>query len=142
MLISRRQAPPSVIGANLAPAFSRFRCSELISREPGHRSTLPSVPPAASALTDGDVEVMLPNGTMVRTGQSVTLGHRVESWRRCLDDPHSTGARVWLASGVTDMRHRIDGGEMGECAARNHQNETLFSYVGPDSRGLASHSLP
>src|ERR1700676_3846622 len=70
----RRQARRGVLGAELAPAFFPVQVTgEPVSRDPGHRSTLPAVPPGMPASADGQIEIMLADGTMVRAGENVSL---------------------------------------------------------------------
>jgi transposase len=71
----RRQARRGVLGTDLAPAFFPVQVTgEPASRGPGHRSTsLPAVPPEMPASSDGQIEIMLADGTMVRAGENVSL---------------------------------------------------------------------
>jgi transposase len=70
----RRQAQRGLLGADLAPAFFPIHLSgEPISRDPGQRSTLPAVSPGTPPSSDGQIEIMLADGTTVRTGQNVSL---------------------------------------------------------------------
>ena len=70
----RRQARRGLLGAGLAPAFFPVHLSgEPISRDLGQRSTSAAAPAGTPASTDGQIEIMLADGTMVRAGQNVSL---------------------------------------------------------------------
>jgi transposase len=70
----RRQARRGLLGADLAPAFFPIQVTgEPVSRDPDPLSTLPAVASGRSASADGQVEILLADGTMVRAGQNVSL---------------------------------------------------------------------
>jgi transposase len=70
----RRQARRGVLGADLAPAFFPVQVTgDPVSRDAGYRSTLPAVPLGTPAAAEGQIEIMLADGTMVRAGQNVSL---------------------------------------------------------------------
>jgi transposase len=70
----RRQARRGVLCVDLAPIFFPVQVAgEPVSRDFGQRPTSPAVPPVTPASTDGQIEIMLADGTMVRAGQNVSL---------------------------------------------------------------------
>ena len=70
----RQQVRRGQLRADLAPAFFPVHVDdETESREPYLRSTLPAVPPVAPAPADGQIEIMLADGTRVRAGRDVSL---------------------------------------------------------------------
>jgi transposase len=70
----RRQARRGLLRVDLAPVFFPVQVTgEPVSRDLAQRSTSPSVSPGTPASTDGQIEIMLADGTMVRAGQNVSL---------------------------------------------------------------------
>jgi transposase len=70
----RRQVRRGLLRADLAPVFFPVHVTgEPAFREPGQRSTSPALPSAPPASTDGQIEITLADGTMVRAGQNVSL---------------------------------------------------------------------
>jgi transposase len=70
----RRQARRGLLRADLGPNFFPVQVTdEPLSRDPGQRSTLLTVPSGMPASADAQVEIMLADGTMVRAGQNVSL---------------------------------------------------------------------
>src|ERR1700692_3815154 len=66
----RRQARRGLLRGDLAPILFPVQVTdEPVSRDPGQRSTSPAVSPGTPASTDGQIEIMLADGTMVRAGQ-------------------------------------------------------------------------
>jgi transposase len=70
----RRQARRGLLRVDLAPIFLPIQVTdEPLFRDVVQRSTSPSVPPGTPASADGQIEIMLADGTMVRAGQNVSL---------------------------------------------------------------------
>ena len=70
----RRQARRGVLGADLAPAFFPVQVTgEPVARDPGQRSMSPAMPAGMPASADGQIEIMLLDGTIIRAGQNVSL---------------------------------------------------------------------
>jgi transposase len=70
----RRQARRGLLRVDLAPIFLPIQVTgEPLSRDVAQRSTSPSVQPGSPASADGQIEIMLADGTMVRAGQNVSL---------------------------------------------------------------------
>src|ERR1700676_1503680 len=63
----RRQARRGLLRADLAPIFLPVHVTgELVTGDPGPRSTLPAAPFGTPTSADGQIEIMLVDGTMVR----------------------------------------------------------------------------
>ena len=70
----RRQARRGVLGGDLAPAFFPVQVTgEPVSRDPRERRMSPAMPAGMPASADGQIEIMLADGTTVRAGQNVSL---------------------------------------------------------------------
>jgi transposase len=70
----RRQARRGLLRIDLAPNFFPVRVTGgLASRDPAQRSTSVAVAPEMPASSDGQIEIMLADGTVVRAGQNVSL---------------------------------------------------------------------
>jgi transposase len=70
----RRQARRGLLRVDLAPIFLPVHITgEPVTGEPGPRSTLPAVPFGPARSADGQIEIMLVDGTIVRAGQNVSL---------------------------------------------------------------------
>jgi transposase len=70
----RRQARRGLLRVDLAPNFFPVQVTgEPVFRDPGQRATSLAVPPGTPASADCQIEIMLADGTMVRTGQNVSL---------------------------------------------------------------------
>jgi transposase len=70
----RRQARRGLLRADLAPIFFPVQVTdEPVSRSPGQRSTSLAVPPGTQASADGQIEIMLADGTTIRAGTDVSL---------------------------------------------------------------------
>jgi hypothetical protein len=70
----RRQARRGLLRVDLAPIFLPVQLAgEPISGDPDRRSTLAAVAPGTPASTDGQIDIVLTDGTMVRAGQHVSL---------------------------------------------------------------------
>jgi transposase len=70
----RRQARRGLLRVDLAPIFLPVQVTgEAVSGDPAPRSTLPASPSGTPTSTDGQIEIMLADGTMVRAGQNVSL---------------------------------------------------------------------
>jgi|SRR3984957_5639442 len=70
----RGQARRGLLRVDLAPIFLPIQVTgEPLSRDVAQRSTSPSVQPGSPASADGQIEIMLADGTMVRAGQNVSL---------------------------------------------------------------------
>jgi transposase len=70
----RRQARRGLLRVDLAPMFFPVQVTgEPVSRDLAQRSTSPSVPPGTPASADGQIDIVLTDGTMVRAGQNVSL---------------------------------------------------------------------
>jgi transposase len=70
----RRQARRGLLRVDLAPIFFPVQVTgEPVSRDLAQRSTSASVPPGTPASADGQIDIVLTDGTMVRAGQNVSL---------------------------------------------------------------------
>jgi transposase len=70
----RRQARRGLLRVDLAPIFLPVHVTgEPISGDRGPRSTLPAASSGTPTSADGQIEIMLVDGTMVRAGQNVSL---------------------------------------------------------------------
>ena len=70
----RRQSRRGLLRADLAPNFFPVQLTDgPVFRGPGQRSTSLAVPPETPASADGQIEITLADGTMVRAGQNVSL---------------------------------------------------------------------
>jgi transposase len=70
----RRQARRGLLRVDLTPIFLPVQVTgEPVSRDLAQRSTSPSVPPGTPGSTDGQIDIVLADGTMVRAGQNVSL---------------------------------------------------------------------
>jgi transposase len=70
----RRQARRGLLRVDLAPLFFPVQLAgEPVSGDPGRSSTSAAAPPGAPTSTDGQIEIMLADGTVVRAGQNVSL---------------------------------------------------------------------
>jgi transposase-like protein len=70
----RRQARRGLLRVELAPIFLPVQVTgEPVSRDLAQRSASPSVSPRMSASADGLIDIVFADGTMVRTGQNVSL---------------------------------------------------------------------
>jgi transposase len=70
----RRQARRGLLRVDRVPNFFPVQVSdEPPSRDPGQRSTSLTVPSGMPTSADAQIEIMLADGTMVRTGQNVSL---------------------------------------------------------------------
>jgi hypothetical protein len=59
---------------DLAPNFFPVQVTgDAASRDHGQQSTWLAVPPGTPVSADGQIEIMLADGTMVRAGQNVSL---------------------------------------------------------------------
>ena len=58
---------------------------------------------------DRSIEIMLPGGVRVRVGLGRTSRCSGACWRLAVVIPVSSGVRVWLAAGHTDMRRGMNG---------------------------------
>jgi transposase len=70
----RQQARRGHLRVDLAPIFFPVQVAgEPVSRDPGQRSMSPTVQPGTPTSADGQIEIMLADGTMVRAGPNVSL---------------------------------------------------------------------
>lgn len=70
----RGQARRGLLRMDLAPSFFPVQVTgEPVSRDPDPRSTSLAVPSGRPASVDGQIEIMLADGSMVRAGQNVSL---------------------------------------------------------------------
>ena len=70
----RRQARRGLLRAEPAPVFLPVHLSsELTSEAPTRRSLLPTAPLRPTSSADGQIEIMLADGTTVRAGSNVSL---------------------------------------------------------------------
>jgi transposase len=70
----RRQARRGLLRVDLAPIFLPVHVTgEPVSGDPGPRSRLPAASSGTPTSADGQIEIMLVDGTMVRAGQNVSL---------------------------------------------------------------------
>ena len=70
----RRQARRGLLRADPAPVFLPVHVSgEAVCEEPARRSLLPTVPLRSGGSADGQIEIMLADGTTVRAGPNVSL---------------------------------------------------------------------
>ena len=70
----RRQARRGLLRVDLTPIFLPVQVTgEPVSRDLAQRSTSPSVPPGTPGSADGQIDIVLTDGTMVRAGQNVSL---------------------------------------------------------------------
>jgi transposase len=70
----RRQARRGLLRGDLAPIFLPVQVTgEPVSRDLAQRSTSPSIPPETPASTDGQIDIVLTDGTGVHLRQHVSL---------------------------------------------------------------------
>jgi transposase len=70
----RRQARRGLLRMDLAPIFLPVQSTgEPVSRDLAQQSTSLSVSPMPPASADGQIDIVLTDGTMVRAGQNVSL---------------------------------------------------------------------
>jgi transposase len=70
----RQQTRRGLLRVDLAPIFLPVQVTgEPVSRDLAQRSTSSSVPSGTPASADGQIDIVLTDGTMVRTGQNVSL---------------------------------------------------------------------
>jgi transposase len=70
----RKQARRGLLRADPAPVFLPVHVSgDPVSEEPARRSLLPTVPLRPAGSPDGQIEIMLADGTTVRAGPNVSL---------------------------------------------------------------------
>jgi transposase len=69
----RRQVRRGLLRVDLAPNFFPVHVTDEPIPHPGPRSTLPAALSGTPTSADGQIEIMLVDGTMVRAGQNVSL---------------------------------------------------------------------
>ena len=70
----RRQVRRGLLRMDLTPIFLPVQLTgEPVSRDLARQSTSPLVSPMPSASADGQIDIVLTDGTMVRAGQNVSL---------------------------------------------------------------------